>query len=266
MNFTFFAGVAIVAGGLLWGGLAGGRLASFLNWHGAAIVLGGTLASVLINCPARLLLGTARRLLGLFFPARTPSPEETVAELSRLAKIAKTQGGLLSIQDKAGAFAEGFLQRAVTVAIAHGEFSEARRILEAEIKQTRIAAMEECNVLRTMSVLAPMFGLLGTLVGMIQVLESITEPAKAGPAMAVALSSAFLGIAFANLLCVPVAGHLRLAAIRETLVSEIILEGVLDILSGKAPYLVELHLASYSRARRVELSRAVAPRAAPARG
>jgi len=101
-----------------------------------------------------------------------------------------------------------------------------------------------------------MFGLLGTLMGMIQVLETVSTPTKVGPAMALALSSAFVGIAMANLVCVPLAGQMRLRAMTETKLLEMILEGVLDIAAGKPSSLVELHLVSYSQSRRATAARA----------
>ena len=100
---------------------------------------------------------------------------------------------------------------------------------------------------------------------MIRVLGTISEPTKLAPYMALALSSAFLGIALANFVCVPLAGAIRLMSLRETVLLELLLEGVLDIVAGKAPYLVELHLAAYSAQRRAQLeAREAAP--APAAG
>ena len=158
--------------------------------------------------------------------------------------------------------ADGFLHRAIGVAIATGETADTRRVMEKEVKQLRIGRQEDANVFRTIGTLAPMFGILGTLLGMIQVLGTMSaDPTKVGPSMALALSSAFLGISVANFFCVPVAGHIRLAAMRETMVLELLLEGLLDIAAGKPPYLVEMHMASYSSQRRKELEAAEAPAA-----
>lgn len=270
MNFGLWIGclgaVAVVA----WGLRQSGTSTAIFNAHGLMIVGFGTLAATLINCPLRQLWSALITLGGLFLPARLPSAEGVIAELSRLARQAQVEGGLLSLQEESRDFADGFLHRAVTVAITTGESGETRRILENEIRQTRISRQEDANVFRTIGVLSPMFGLLGTLLGMIRVLETMSEPTKVGPAMAIALSSAFFGIGLANFICIPVAGQIRLRSMRETQILEMILEGVLDLAAGKPPYLIEVHLSSYSQSRRREMeaaetqaARAPAPGGAP---
>ena len=251
MNFSFWVGTI---GGIVlvrWGiANAGFSSASGSDLRGLVVVVGGLAAAMLINCSFSQLVSAAVRFGSLFMPVRLPSAEDAIAEIVRLSRKAQREGGILSLQNDAREIADGFLHRAITVAIASGESAETRRMMEAEVKNLRINRQEDANVFRTMGVLSPMFGLLGTLLGMINVLESMSDPTKASAAMALALSSAFLGIGFANFVCVPVSGQIRLLSMKETMILEILLEGVLDIAAGKAPYVVELHLASYSQARR----------------
>lgn len=264
MNLSVWTGVAVAALLVSVGVVRSGGSSAIFNRHALLTVFGGTTAAMCIGFPFRQLWSAAGRLGALFLPNRVPDPEAVVAELHRLARRAQAEGGLLSLQNEPMELADGFLRRAFVVAAAAGETGETRRIMEAEIRQTRIGRQEDANVFRTMGMLAPMFGLLGTLVGMIQVLESISEPNKVGPAMALALSSAFFGIGLANFLCIPIAGQIRALAMRETLVLEMLLEGLLDVMAGKAPYLVEMHLLSYARRARKRASAAVeAERPAP---
>jgi chemotaxis protein MotA len=220
-----------------------------LNIHGILVVIGGTSVAMLLNSPWRLLANTLGSVVSLFLPMGLPKEETIITEMARLARRAQTEGGLLSLQGESRDLAGGFLNRAINVAIATGESNEARRLLETEIRQLRIRRQEDGNLLRTMGTLSPMFGLLGTLLGMIRVLETVSTPDKVGPAMALALSSAFVGIAMANLVCVPLAGQIRLRAMNETMLLEMILEGVLDIAAGKPSSLVEMHMSSYSQSR-----------------
>jgi len=253
MNWAFWVGIFAATGAIVYTFIAGGGGGrSLFNIHGVAVVLGGTAVATLINCPFRNIASALANVAALFLPPRMPAAEAIVAEMSRLARRAQTEGGLLSLQGESREFAVGFLNRAITVAIATGESNETRRILEAEIRQLRIRHQEEANLLRTMGTLSPMFGLLGTLLGMIHVLETISSPTKVGPAMALALSSAFVGIAFANMVCVPISGQMRLRAMTQTMAMEMILEGVLDVAAGKPPSLVELHLIGYAEERRRE--------------
>lgn len=253
MNLGVWLGLLTAAALIAWGVSSAGAGTTLVNLHGLLVVVGGTTAAALISTPFGRLASAFARAASLLMPLRQPGPDEAIAEILRLARLAQAGGGLLSIQEEGREFAGGFVRRAVTVAIATGESAQTRHILEKQIRQTRVGRQEDSNVFRTISVLAPMFGILGTLLGMIQVLGALSDPAKVGPAMAVALSSAFLGIAIANFLCIPLAGQLRLDAMRETLVFEVLVEGILEIQAGRPPYLIELHLASYSAEQRARL-------------
>ncbi len=259
MNLGLWIG--LIAGGSLasWSILTTGASGALLNVHGVVIVIGGTMAATLINCPLETIRSAFSNFFSLLGKNKLPTTEQAIGEVVELAREAHAGGGILSLRDSGGDLAEGFGHRAITTAIATGETNRTRQIMESEIKQSRIIRMEDTNVFRTIATLSPMFGILGTLLGMIEVLGALQDPTKVGPAMALALSSAFLGIAIANFVCVPIAGRIRAAAMRETLVLEVILEGVLDIASGQAPYIVELRLASYSYERRSELEAAEGP-------
>jgi len=256
MNIGAWLGLLIGAYLVFWGATVSGAGKALLDSHGVLIVLGGTAAAVLVSAPVRRIAAAFGAFLGLFAPGRQTSVEEAIAEIARLARKSQAEGGILALRDEGRDTAGGFLNRAITVAIAAGEAAETRRIMELEIRQARQARQEQANLWRTVSVLAPMFGIIGTLLGMIQVMGTLSDPTKMAPSMALALTSALLGIGISNLLCIPVAGHIRLKGINETLLRELLLEGVLDICAGKPAHLVELHLSSYSERRR--------PSAAPA--
>ncbi len=266
MNISLWIGLVAAAFLVRWGVARAGYLNGSADVEGIIVVLGGLASALLINCSFGQLFAAARSCAKLFLPSSLPAPEDAIVEVIRLARKAHKEGGVLSLQDDAREFAGGFLHRAIVAAIASGEVDETRRIVEAEIRQLRVSRQEEANVFRTAGTLSPMFGLLGTLLGMVKVLGSMSDPVKAGAAMAIALSSAFLGIALSNFLCIPLAGQIRLASMKETMIYELMLEGVLDIASGKAPYVVELHLSAYARDRRaqIEAGGAAAPAGAGA--
>ncbi len=216
--------------------------------HGPSLVLGGVACAMLVNYPVHQI----RRALGwvfkVLFPPRLPSPNEVAEEVLRLAALAKDQGGLLALQNESPDFAGGFLNRALLVAVAAGEAQKVREILEAEIVQDRLNAQEDSNFFRTMGTLAPMFGLLGTLFGIILVLRNIADPLKVGPAMAIAITSSLYGISFANVICIPIAGRIRAQYLMQSRVREIIVQGVLDLMRQESVYLLELRLKPYLEA------------------
>lgn len=239
--------LGLIASGAImaWSLAQPGASGNVMDPHGLIIVLGGAAAAMLISTPAAQLFGAVRAVIKVLGVSRLPAPEEVAAEVVRLSQRAQAQGGLLALRGESPEFAGGFLQRSIAAAAACGETASARQILELEAKRRRIARQEDANVLRTLATLAPMFGLLGTLLGMLKVLTNMSEPTKLGPAMALALSSAFIGIGMANFICVPLAGQIRLLGMRESLVLEMIIEGVLSIATNQPTYQVELKMNAY---------------------
>ncbi len=258
MTLSVWIGALLGGAVIAWALQHIGAVGTFLGGHAIIIVYGGSLAATLISTPGSMIWSALARFVRLFFPDGIPSLDQAIAEVVRLARQAQSGGGILAIQGESLNFARGFLHRAIVAAVSSGETAETRRMMEAEIRRRRSMGMEDSNTFRTVGILTPMFGLLGTLIGMVKVLQTMSDPTRVGPAMALALSSAFLGISTANLICVPVAGHIRLKVMDETLIHEVLLEGVLDIASGKSPYVVELHLSSYAARRRAEAEEAQA--------
>lgn len=239
--------VGFIIGGIviLWGILAAGIGKLFLNWHGIILVIGGTGAAMIINTSGQVFARGLKAFVNIWKTPDMPVPDDCIRTIIRLSETAQKQGGIMALQNVDAAFARGFLRRAITVAMTSGEYKETREILEEEIRRKRIYLQEDSNFYRTMGVLSPMFGLIGTLFGIIQTLAHISDPTKVGTSMAVAISSAFYGIVLSNLVFVPVANKIRLRALEETLALQLILEGVIDIMSGKTPHLIEMHLRGY---------------------
>ncbi|MBI4803150.1 MAG: MotA/TolQ/ExbB proton channel family protein [Elusimicrobia bacterium] len=244
MDIMTIVGFTLGAVIMTWGIGTSGIAAKLLNLHGIVIVVGGTLAAAVINTSYKRFLSGARALVDIFLKASMPGVDECVRTVVQLSDTAQKQGGIMALTNVDGRFAGGFLKRAVSVAMVSAQSQETRNILEEEIRRRRLDIQEDSNFYRTMSVLSPMFGLIGTLFGIIQSLGNL-DPAKIGPSMATAISSAFFGIALSNLVFVPVANKIRLRAMEETLVLQLLLEGVIDIMSGKTPHLIEIHLRGY---------------------
>ncbi len=237
----FLLGIAVVA----WGTFSAGVADKIINAHGIIIVLGGTLAATVVNTSYKRFVAGVKAFFEIFASPRMPTVDEAVRTLVTMAETAQKQGGIMALSNTDPAFAGGFLKRAVGVAMISAQSNETRAILEEEIRRRRLDVQENSNLYRTMGVLSPMFGLIGTLFGIIQTLSNISDPTAIGRSMAVAITSALVGIGFSNMFCVPVANKIRLRAVEETLVLQLILEGVLDIMGGKTPHLIEMHLRGY---------------------
>jgi chemotaxis protein MotA len=244
-NLSLWFGVGSAAVIMLWSLFQPGAGRALLDMHGLVMVVGGAAAAMLISTPAAQLFSAVRAVTWVMTPGRTPTAEEVAAEIVRLSRLAHAHGGLLALRGESAEFAGGFLQRSISAAAACGETAAARSILELEVRRRRLARLEDANVFRTLGALAPMFGLMGTLLGMLRMLTNLSETAKLGPSMALALSSAFIGIGLANLLCVPMAGQIRQLSLRETQALEMMIDGVLAIATNQPTYQVELRMAAY---------------------
>ena len=245
MDIMTIVGFILGAAVMIWGAFSSGVADKILNSHGVIIVLGGTLAATLINTSYVRFAAGLKALVDIFSTPKIPSVDLAVRTLVGMAETAQKQGGIMALSNTDPAFAGGFLKRAIGVAMTSAESRQTRDILEEEIRRRRLDVQEDSNLYRTAGVLSPMFGLIGTLFGIIQTLSNISDPTAIGRSMAVAITSALFGIGFSNMFCVPVANKIRLRAMEETLILQLILEGVMDIMAGKTPHLVEIHLRGY---------------------
>ena len=245
MEISTLIGIAAF-GGLIAIGIKTGQLpAVFLNWHGLGIVIGGLSAAALLNTPLSLLASSLRAVFDIFGPGPGGRRAESVAAVVSLCEAVRARG-VVAFQEADPKAAGGYL---ATAAAAAGELNNpdlVAEVLRDEIANAFERRNEIVNVFRTMSILAPMFGLLGTLIGIVQVLRVMASPEQVGPAMAVAITTAFYGITLANGVCVPIAGKLRLRYIQEMRVRTMAAEGVVMILKGAVPMIVERRLRVYA--------------------
>ncbi|PKM98908.1 MAG: hypothetical protein CVU79_01265 [Elusimicrobia bacterium HGW-Elusimicrobia-3] len=244
MDITTIIGF-LGAVGLISAGVAGEQIsASLINMHGVVVVLGGTLVATLINTPLKFIRGAISELGLIFRENDEVAPDRIIPVIVALAEQSRMRG-LSALKEADPAVAKGFLSRAATAALEYNDTKFVREVLEQEINQGVDDMNEVANVYRTMGVMAPMFGLLGTLIGIIGVLKDLANPESVGPAMAVAITSAFYGIFFANMICVPIAGKMRAKVWLDVRMKSMILEGVLEIMKGSMPLVIERRLQSY---------------------
>ena len=236
---------AAAFGFLIFVGFQSGQLsASLINMHGFAVVIGGCFTAMLINTPLRYLLKAVTELKALMLDGDSSDLHRVVPVITNLAEQCRMKG-LSALKETDPDIAGGFLNRASLAALEYNDYNFVKQVMEQEINQAADEMNEVANVYRTMSVLMPMFGLLGTLIGIIGVLRDLSNPENVGPAMGVAITSAFYGIFMANMICVPIAGKIRARIWMEVKLKSMILDGVLEIMKGSIPIVVERRMQSY---------------------
>ena len=217
----------------------GGAWSAFVDLRAVLIVLGGTAAVTAISFGAGD-LGRARRAFGQCLRRAGADPEEAALSVLNLAEKARV-AGLLQLQDQLPKLRrQPFLQRGLHMVVDGTPEEEADRILRRELAATDARQRQGAGVLRRAAEVAPAMGLIGTLVGLVQMLANLNDPSAIGPGMAVALLTTFYGAVLANMVLAPLAAKLEKRAGEESLVNEIYLMGVASIARRENPRRLEM--------------------------
>jgi chemotaxis protein MotA len=225
----------------------GNSLGLIFNLHALILVYGGTLGATLLSYPGPV-LGQAIRAIRVFlFPGNRPQPTDVIRLIIRLLEKARRQG-LESLEGDVAQIRVPFLVDGLRMALDGLPPDLVRANLIKEIRFSRDRHAQVANVFRSAASYAPIFGLLGTLVGVVQVLTTLTDPKTIGSSMAVAMTATFYGIFGANFLFLPVAGKLNVYALDEVFLQELMIEGIQCIQLNEAPALAMRKLQSFADA------------------
>lgn len=235
----FFVGVFVI----LWGILINSPLSVFYDFSSVVITLLGSLMAVAINYP----FSEFKRLFTVIlksFKGMNMSNFETISLFANLSRKARREG-LLSLEDEVNEIEDKFLKKGLQMVIDGIEPETIRNILELEIDEMVKRHSVGQNMLKSWAAYAPAFGMIGTLIGLIQMLVSIEDSSKIASGMATALITTFYGSVMANLIFTPMAAKLSLRTEQEASSREMMLEGILAIQSGVNPRIVEDKLLCY---------------------
>jgi chemotaxis protein MotA len=223
----------------------GGKPLLFVNIPSVLIVFGGTFASTLINYPLADVLSVLRTLRNAFFH-QDQMPDDLIQRIVRYATIARREG-ILALENHIDRSEEGgdFLRKSVQLAVDGTAPELIKDILSTELAFTESRHMLGQSVLLAMGAYAPAFGMIGTLVGLIQMLGELNDPTKIGAGMATALITTLYGTLLSNVFFLPAAGKLKVRTANELLMKEVIIEGILSIQSGDNPRIVEQKLLAF---------------------
>lgn len=243
MDIATLIGIVLSFGLMIWAILMGGPLSIFIDVPSIAIVFGGTFGVSLINFPLADVIGT----IAIFKKTvliKEPDTNKLIAQMIDFANKAR-KGGILSLQDQIDAIEDKFMVKALQMAVDGQEPAELKAMLLNEIDNIASRHGNGAQILDTMGAIAPAMGMVGTLIGLVQMLQNMSDPAAIGPAMAVALLTTFYGSVLANVLFIPMAGKLKTRSKTEILQKTVITEGMESILSGENPRIMEQRLHAY---------------------
>jgi len=221
--------------------LLGGSILLFINIPSVLIVVGGTIATVMIRFGLADCINAIKVAMNVFF-ARLNNPNEIIQEVVNLANIAR-KNGLIVLEQQP--IEDPFLKKAIMYCVDGHEAEFIEEVLKKEVTLTVERHEVGRKTFGSMGEASPAFGMIGTLVGLVQMLANMDDPASIGPAMAVCLLTTLYGAIMANLFFLPIADKLALRSQQEERNRKLIIQGVLGILKGLNPRVMEEFLQTF---------------------
>ena len=234
------AGLGLVAFGIITGGTP---FSAFIDTGSILIVIGGGIAATFVQYPLADMLGISK-----VFMKALKNPEfntgQIIDKVIELANVARREG-LLALEEAVDEVNDEFLKKGVMLIVDGTDPEMVKNILETELTNMIDRHGKGRGIFEALGSLMPAFGMIGTLVGLVGMLQSLSDPSAIGPKMAVALLTTFYGSLFANLIWIPIAGKLQIKSDEEALVKEVMIEGLLSIQAGENPRIIEEKLKAF---------------------
>lgn len=243
MDMSTLAGIIAGTAFMVIGILLNGDLGSFYDLPSIMIVLGGTFAATMIAYPFDRIANLIKVAKNLFINVED-KPQTIISRIIELANIARKEG-LLALEEAAYRIDDRFLQKGILLIVDGTDPELVRHILETKLNFIEERHGEAQGIFESMASLAPGYGMIGTLIGLINMLKKLDDPSSIGPSMSVALVTTFYGSLLANLFFGPMATKLKYKTAREILLKEIMLEGMLSIQAGENPRIIEEKLKAF---------------------
>jgi len=244
MDITTVVGMVMAFGLMLWSLMAGnGGLGLFVDVPSLVMVCGGTVAVTLVSFRGSDLKGLFKVMLrAVLF--KMPSPGEEIERIISYANLARKEG-LLALEAKLQEVEDGFFAKGIQLVIDGFSAETVRDIMDLELSWQHQRHAGGKKMLDQMGSMAPAFGMIGTLVGLVQMLANLSDPSAIGGGMAVALLTTFYGAVLANVVFIPLSGKLDVRAKEEALLRELMIEGIVAIQSGEKPQLIKEKLKGF---------------------
>jgi chemotaxis protein MotA len=244
MDLATVVGLLLALMAILGGqALEGGKVESILQGTAAIIVLGGTFGACLVQFPLPIVITSLKAVARAFFAPKVEH-KQVISEIIRCANKARKEG-IISLESEIQQASDPFLRRALTMAVDGVEPKILRETMELEITNLEEEAEHPIKFWEAAGGYSPTIGILGAVLGLIHVMENLSDPSKLGGGIAVAFVATVYGVGLANLVYLPISGKLKVRAKSEMVSKEIMLVGVISILEGENPRLIADKLKSF---------------------
>jgi len=243
VDIATIIGIIAAFGLMLMAILQGSSLIIFFDVPSALVVIGGSVGVALINFPLGDII-SAINVAKKAFLIKEQSINKIISILMDFSNKARKEG-ILSLQSAMESVDDDFLVKGLQMAVDGQDPEELKLMLNTEIDYIQERHSKGAEIFSQLATIAPAMGMVGTLIGLVQMLQNMDDPSSIGPAMAVALLTTFYGSVIANILCNPIAGKLKTRSKTELLVKTIIVHGMESILSGENPRVMEQKLHAF---------------------
>jgi chemotaxis protein MotA len=240
-------GLLVALGGIIGGLLLeGGKVQQLLQPTAAMIVFGGTIGAVMVTVPLRVFTGAMGRLMSVFFE-REETPEAVIEEIIGYATKAR-KTGIVSLEEEADQVRDPFLRKALSLAVDGADIQEIRKMMELEMELQEHRSDSEAKVFEQAGGYAPTIGIIGAVLGLIQVMQRLDNIEEVGKGISVAFVATIYGVGAANIFFLPAASKIKARTQASTQMKELMLEGVTGIAEGLNPKLIRNKLSAYVHA------------------
>jgi chemotaxis protein MotA len=237
-------GIVLALGGIVGGLLLEkGSVKDIAQYTAAIIVFGGTAGAVLVNTPTSVLLSAFKSLKDVFFE-RAMHPEQVIDEIIVFATKARKQG-IVSLDQDAESITDPFLQKAIRLAVDGSDLEELKSMMELEIELSESHAEEAAKVFDSGGGYAPTIGIIGAVLGLIQVMKNLSNIEEVGHGIAVAFVATVYGVGLSNIFLLPAGAKVRGRAALDRRMRELMLEGVIGVMEGSNPKMIRNKLSAY---------------------
>jgi len=220
-----------------------GQISSFIDIPSIFVVFGGTIASTLVSFHGKV-LKTVGEVYSTAFKKKDTDLKKDIDLIIDIANIAR-KDGLLALENAIEKIDNPFLKKGIMLVVDGADPELIKNIMESEIYFIQDRHSQGQAMIDSMAAYAPAYGMIGTLIGLINMLKKLSDPDSLGPSMAVALVTTFYGVVLANLVFTPISKKLKSITAAETIEKELLLEGLLSIQDGENPRIIKDKLYSF---------------------
>ncbi len=243
MDLSTILGIIAAFGLMILAITQNSGISTFISLPSILIVFGGTVGATLVHYPFKELFGAFAVVKKTLY-VQDSVPAERIEQIVRYATKARKEG-ILALQSVMGEISDTFFLKGLQLAVDGQEPDALKEMLDREIEYIQDRHDKGAEIMIAMGTYAPALGMIGTLIGLVQMLQTLDDPSTIGPAMAIALLTTFYGAVLANVLFMPMAGKLRHRSRNEVLDKTLVAEGLKSILEGENPRIIEQKLHAF---------------------